>query len=143
MIALAVVTGAFVITNLSMSSRMAERTDRLHGLLVHYLFGFFGALPLIVFDLVPTGSGWLDIPPWALTGGLLGIMVILLSNHALPRITAFEMTILVFIGQMLTGLGIDYLNGDALDPLQIVGYLIVLLGLVVFSGRLVPAAFRK
>jgi bacterial/archaeal transporter family-2 protein len=69
------------------------------------------------------------IPAWALGGGLLGVIVIVLSSYITPKISAFYFTIIMFIGQLFTGITIDYFNLNLLSPGKLIGGILVLTGL--------------
>ena len=47
-----------------------------------------------------------------LCGGMLGVTVVLLLNITVPRIAAFRLTLLSFLGQIFTGLAIDLALGQ-------------------------------
>lgn len=69
------------------------------------------------------------IPLWAYTGGLLGVMVIILSNFTTPRVPAFYLTLLIFIGQLFAGILIDYFISGDISAGKIIGGILVLAGL--------------
>ena len=69
------------------------------------------------------------IPVWALGGGLLGVIVIVLSSYITPKISAFYFTIIMFIGQLFAGIAIDYFNLNLLSPGKLIGGILVLSGL--------------
>lgn len=68
------------------------------------------------------------IPVWALGGGLVGVVVIVLSCYLTPKISAFYFTIIMFIGQLFAGIAIDYFNLNVLSPGKLIG------GILVFTG---------
>lgn len=63
-------------------------------------------------------------------GGIVGVFSILLSNYITPRISAFQLTIILFISQIFTGIIIDWLRYDTLSVGKIIGGLLVLFGLI-------------
>jgi transporter family-2 protein len=69
------------------------------------------------------------IPVWAFGGGLLGVIVIVLSSYITPKISAFYFTIIMFIGQLFAGIAIDYFNLNLLSPGKLIGGILVLVGL--------------
>ena len=136
MILLATITGGLVITNTSIAARLALKTDTRYSLLINYIFGLLGAILIILTLHSGVNTSFSTLPLWAFSGGLIGVVVILVSNHVLPQIRAFEMTILVFTGQIITGYFIDTVRGTMLSPKQLIGLLLVMLGLYIYSGRM-------
>ena len=63
------------------------------------------------------------------TGGALGALGIFLANVVTPRLPALQMSLVVFVGQVFTGMGIDALMGRfSLGTL--VGGLLVAAGMI-------------
>ena len=69
------------------------------------------------------------IPFYAYIGGLIGVFSITLSNYTAPKISVFYMTLLIFIGQIATGIVIDYFALNELSPGKIIGSILVAAGL--------------
>ncbi len=74
-------------------------------------------------------------PVLALGGGLLGVMMVGMANYVFPRLPALYATLLMFGGQALTGVALDWAMRGALDLRTIVGTLIVLAGLGLNASR--------
>ncbi len=71
-------------------------------------------------------------------GGALGVAVVLIANLIAMRMSALVMTILVFISQMITGMVLDFFITGAFIPQQLVGALLLLIGLLLYQ-RPAPA----
>ena len=71
-----------------------------------------------------------QIPAWAYLGGGVGVLFIVLSNLTAPKISAFSMTLLIFVGQIATGIAIDALVHQRLLLGQVAGGGLILAGLV-------------
>lgn len=69
------------------------------------------------------------IPITAYLGGLVGVASISISNFVAPKISAFYMALLIFIGQLFVGIIIDYFTLDILSIGKVVGGIIVVIGL--------------
>ena len=63
-------------------------------------------------------------------GGIVGVFSILLSNYITPKISAFQLTIILFISQIFTGIIIDWLRYDTLSIGKVIGGILVLFGLI-------------
>lgn len=94
------------------------------GLLFSYLFFLFSNE-----NFNASFSKFQSVPIWAYSGGLLGVLVVVLSSYITPKISAFYLTLLVFIGQLFGGIAIDYFTLDILSMGKLAGGLMVLLGL--------------
>ena len=70
-----------------------------------------------------------SIPSWAYIGSVLGVGVVFLSNYMAVRISAFYLTLLIFIGQLFSGVLIDFVILDSLSLGKLLGGLLVLIGL--------------
>lgn len=134
MILLATFTGAIVIANVSLTARLSNKTGNLYTLLINYIFGLLGAILLIAFFRPSLDLSLSNIPFWAYFGGMIGIFIILICNHVLKNIQTFELTFLAFTGQMVAGILIDSFRGTIPDIKQLIGILIVVLGLSIYSG---------
>lgn len=70
-----------------------------------------------------------SIPIAVYLGGLVGVIVISLSNYITPKISAFYLTLLIFIGQLFAGTIIDFFLTNELSTGKIIGGVFVLIGL--------------
>jgi len=68
-------------------------------------------------------------PVLALGGGLLGVIMVGLANFVFPRLPALYATLLMFSGQALAGVALDWVYRGALDIRTVIGTLTVLAGL--------------
>lgn len=69
--------------------------------------------------------------PWILTGGVLGVAVVILSNRVIPRLPVFVSTALLFVGQIGAGLGLDFARTGCWNWRNFFGALLVCAGIVV------------
>lgn len=63
-------------------------------------------------------------------GGLLGLLTVLISNAITPKMSAFVLTLLIFISQLAFGILLDLWMGGGISPGKVIGGILVLLGLV-------------
>ncbi len=68
-------------------------------------------------------------PFLALSGGLMGAIVVSIFNIIIPRIPVFSATVLIFSGQTAAGLAYDAVMGSSLDGRKIIGTAALLAGL--------------
>ena len=74
-------------------------------------------------------------PILALGGGLMGVIMVGMANYVFPRLPALYATLLMFSGQALAGVALDWAVRGALDTRTIIGTLIVLAGLGLNATR--------
>ena len=64
------------------------------------------------------------------TGGLLGVIVVLISNIITPRMSAFLLTLIIFVSQLVSGIVIDALTGTPVSIGKLIGGALVLFGVL-------------
>lgn len=136
-IILATLSGCFVILSMVINSYLAKKIGVFQGTLVNYIVGLLGTILLIAIarNFVNLQfSSFTKIPLWAILGGLLGVMVVASSNIVIPKIPTIYTTLLVFIGQLFTGILIDYFRVGFVSKGKIIGGLLIILGLMYNSN---------
>lgn len=129
---LAILGGVSIVVARSVNSKLATHIGIFEGTLFNYITGLVTSI--IVFIISGNlGSvkdiGNSNIPLWAYVGGLIGIMVVTLSSFVATKISVFYLTIIMFIGQIFTGVAVDYFREGNLSLSKILGGLIVAVGL--------------
>jgi len=69
--------------------------------------------------------------PLIYLGGLFGAAVVLICNVTVARVSAFYLTLLMFVGQIFSAIVFDMVIGQAFEPLLLAGGVLVALGLIV------------
>jgi transporter family-2 protein len=127
---LAVLAGGLVVVSMSLNSSLALRVGVFRGAVVNYVVGLAGALVLAaVVGFGPTPV-WSAVPWWAWTGGILGVGIVAGSNFVFPRIPVVLAAVLLFLGQLGTGLAFDALREGRLPVQKLAGAALVVAGLV-------------
>ncbi|WP_342759597.1 DMT family transporter [Kineothrix sedimenti] len=124
--------GISVVLSRSVNARLAEKTGALRGSLINHLVG----LPITIivalfakqFSSIPSISAF---HPWIYFGGIFGVAVIFLCNLTVPRISAFYLTLLTFVGQVFTGILLDLIFGDHFSRASFVGGIIIIFGIAI------------
>ena len=132
-ILLALFTGVLLSITGAMNTALARRIGVFPGTLVNYLTGLSTALICVALAgawSIPSAAG---LPPWLalflLTGGFFGVMIISSTSAAMARVAAVYVTVLLFIGQALTGVVLDGLEGKPLTWGKIAGCALIGAGL--------------
>jgi transporter family-2 protein len=132
-IIVAIAAGASIVVSRNINSILAEKK----GLLASTFFNYLTGLSLsIIFLLISSESVKQSynllgtVPLWAFLGGLLGVAVVAISNLVTPKISAFYMSLIIFVGQLFTGIIIDYFALGLISAGKVIGGLLVVAGLI-------------
>ncbi len=131
-ILVSIAAGVTVVVSRNINSLLAEKEGLFVSTFFNYLTGVFFSMVFLFFSsetLRLSADTLGQIPVWAYLGGLLGVVVVTLSNYITPQISAFYMTLIIFIGQLFTGILIDWFALHILSAGKLIGGLLVLLGL--------------
>lgn len=131
-IIIAVLSGITIVTSRSVNSVLADKIGMYQSTFFNYVLGLIGSLLLLfisgeTFKLFSTHS---YSAPWLYyTGGLVGVISVTLSSYLTSKVTSFYLTLLIFIGQLFTGILIDYIASGYLSIYQLIGGILVIIGL--------------
>ena len=131
-VVMALAAGVFVIVTMIFNSRLAGKIGVFQGTLVNYIVGLFFSILIILInkDLFRLSEIPFDqIPFWAYLGGLAGVVVIASSNVVIPKIPTIYSTLLIFIGQIIVGLLLDYITAGTVPLGRVIGGVLVIIGL--------------
>jgi len=125
-------SGVLLVISRSYNSRLAEKTSLYVSTFFNYVTGLVTAIP--VFLLLGTGEQiWLGLvlsPNWWIyLGGAIGVMTVWLSNVVVVKIPQLYITLLMFVGQVFTGVLLDALRDGAFSVANLIGGSLVALGL--------------
>jgi len=112
---------------------LSQRTSYFVGSFYNYLVG----LILCVLAVLLLGRGepaFSGIAPdprlWIYTGGMLGVAVVTLSSVTVKKVSAFYLTLFLFLGQVFTGELFDVIRTGVFNPRCILGGVLVAAGLI-------------
>ncbi|MDM5194468.1 DMT family transporter [Bacillus hominis] len=131
-ICIAILVGVSIVVARIINANLAKKIGNWEGTFFNYITGLFFSMLFLIFssDSLYISSHTLQSIPIAVyLGGLVGVIVISLSNYITPKIPAFYLTLLIFIGQLFTGTIIDFFLSHELSMGKIVGGIFVLIGL--------------
>ncbi|HEU4322235.1 MAG TPA: DMT family transporter [Roseiflexaceae bacterium] len=133
-IAVAFLSGVARTVGRMANAQLAGRVGALQSTCYNYLVGLICSALILALDRRPAPAAAFDagaIPAWAYLGGAVGVVFVVLSNHTTPKLPAFSMTLLMFVGQLATGVAIDLLAHQQPALGKIVGGGLILAGLLV------------
>ncbi len=124
-------TGVLLVVSRSFNARLADRTSSYVSTFFNYVCGLTAALA--VFLLLGRGevAGGFVLSPdwWIYLGGAIGVCTVGLSMVVVTKIPALYMTLLLFIGQVFTGVALDALLDGAFSLQNFIGGVFVAIGL--------------
>ena len=124
--------GVCIVASRTLNAGLASVTSVRVGTFYNYLVGLVVSIPV----LLMLGGGEAPFqeftvsPRWYIyIGGVLGVWVVLMSNVVVKRVAAFYLTLLVFVGQISTGIVIDSLMAQEISFILVMGGSLVAAGL--------------
>jgi transporter family-2 protein len=130
---ISILAGVSIVIARIINSNLADKIGLLEGTLINFVTGLMLSLVFLLFSSEAVSFSTLDlpeVPSWAYLGGAAGVIVIFLSSYLTPKVSAFYLTLFIFIGQLFTGIVIDYFTLGELSLGKILGGLLVLFGLI-------------
>lgn len=125
-------TGITIVCSRSVNAELAEKSSVLVSTWYNYVVGLVTCSILwigAVFSGKSTFSITFSAPWWVYTGGLIGVISVSLLNLVTKKMSAFILTLIMFVGQLFTGILIDALTGDGFSTTYIIGGILTTLGL--------------
>lgn len=132
-IILAILCGCITIISMIVNSHLARIIGVFQGTLINYIVGLVCTIALIIIVKSSTyvlPNHYTNIPLWAFLGGLLGVIVVASTNIVIPKIPTIYTTLLIFMGQLFTGILIDFFKDGFVSKGKIIGGLLIILGLI-------------
>ncbi len=130
-IILSLLAGGSIVLARTVNAHLAEKSSLLQSTFYNYIVGLLISLIVLLIVNISTPITFVFVPLkiWFYTGGIVGVMVVLISNATVAKVSSFYMTLLLFIGQVFTGVIIDVLITGAFSIKYIIGGLLVAIGL--------------
>ena len=145
---LAVTAGSLVILSMMVNSQLSLRIGIFHGVRRNYLVGFICSMILLAFVNFSFSETFQAVrtvnPVFIFGGGICGVLIVAGSNKILPKIPVIYTTLLIFCGQAVAGLIIDYIITGDFPLNKVLGVLVIASGLFVnmlLEKKSTPIAF--
>ncbi len=129
----AVFSGITIVLARMLGARLAQSCGAPYSSLMNYITGLTGSLiaflvtGAVVKSTFPAPGGSFTM----YLGGALGLVSVYMLNRITHRLPATQLTLLIFIAQLFSGLLLDYFAIHKFSPGTLVGGLLVLAGLAV------------
>jgi len=127
--------GVNIVISRTLNAKLSDLTNIRTSTFYNYLIGLAGSIivfiilgrgeiPLPSFDIIQSSSNW-----WIYLGGVLGVCIVLIGNATVVKISAFYLTMLIFVGQIFSGILIDIIITGQFSVRILIGGILVALGL--------------
>lgn len=128
----AILCGVSNVLSRSVNFVLSEKIGMYQSTLFNYIFGLFGSFLLLLisgetFKLLT--ASYYEAPWFVYAGGLLGVVVVTMLSFLSSKVSSFYLTLLLFVGQLFTGIIIDALSTGKISFYQVIGGALVVLGL--------------
>jgi len=126
---IAILSGISNVISRSINFVLSEKLGVYQSTLFNYIFGLAGSI-LILFISGETSKLFASTSYWlAYTGGLVGVAVVSLQVFLSSKVSSFYLTLLLFVGQLFTGIILDFILLGKISIWQVVGGILVIIGL--------------
>ncbi|GGE72482.1 DMT family transporter [Priestia taiwanensis] len=133
MMIIAFLAGVSIVVARTINANLAREIGTFQGTFFNFVTGLlFSLVILLISDesLSMSMTSFKSIPPFVYLGGIVGVITIVLSNYTAPKVSAFSLTICIFVGQLFTGVIIDFFTLGDISIGKLIGGLLVLLGFI-------------
>jgi len=127
-IMVSVIAGGLIVFTRIFNFKMADKMGLFEGACINYIGGLLFSVLLVVLIKSDSIPAFDSIPLWAYIGGLFGIAIVVLSSVLTKRVSSFYLTLLIFLGQLATGIVIDFFITGHIPLSKVVGGLLVVIG---------------
>ena len=130
----ALVAGGLVVLSMVMNARIARSVGIFAGAFSNFAVGFLTSGLVVAacyFGGLRIGGDAAATPWYAYSGALFGIAIVASCNVVIPRISVVYSAVLIFLGQIVTGLILDAMSSGVFDLNKSAGALLVAAGLLI------------
>jgi transporter family-2 protein len=126
--------GVTIVVSRTLNAKLAELTSIRISTFYNYIIGFLVAVPVCFLfgGNEPAFANFAFSPGiYIYFGGIIGVGVVLLSNITVTKISSFYLSLFLFIGQVFSGILIDMVISQTFSPRNLIGGVVVAIGLSV------------
>lgn len=130
----ATLAGVMVVLSMVMNSQLARGVGIFQGVFFNFAAGLLTALLVYFlceyFELETLDGNSFSAPWYAFLGAFFAIAIVAACNVVIPKIPVVYSAVLIFLGQIVTGLVIDALVAGYFDAHKAIGALLITAGLL-------------
>lgn len=127
------ISGFSIVISMVQNSRLASFTSIKQCTLINFITGLLGSSFLFFISGASLSflNNFTQLPLIAYIGGILGVIVVMLATITIRHISIISSNMLMYFGQLLMGLLIDFLRQTNLSPVKLLGCLCILIGIMI------------
>jgi uncharacterized membrane protein YdcZ (DUF606 family) len=128
---LAFIIGISIVIDMMLNGKLAMRLGMINGIIINYLMAAITSAILctVMVRSVKVYSSIASVPLYYFIGGFIGVLTTCLFNLIVPKVSAFYVVILCFIGQLFASAVIDYVYLNQFSKGKVIGGVLFLIGL--------------
>lgn len=133
MIILAMLGGVLTTLSMIVNSSLGKKIGVLQSTCINYIVGLIcSTLVLILLgsSVKVNAETFLKMPFYIFLGGAIGVSVVYFSNIIIPKIPVVYSTLLLFVGQVVTGIIIDFFVMSEISFSKLVGAVVIIIGIL-------------
>lgn len=131
-IIVSILSGLSIVIARTMNAQLSEHSSVFTGTFLNFATGLLGSFIILIGSIAVGATTFSSAETNILlyTGGLIGVLVIALSNITVAKLSSLTSTLLLFAGQVFTGIILDALLTGKFSKGILIGSVIVSAGLV-------------
>lgn len=130
----AFMAGVTIVVSRSFNAFLANRIGATQSSFFNYFTGLIASLLFLIaisFTAHTAPFSFLDISDyWMLTGGIIGVLNIIILNIIVNKIAPLRLTLFIFIAQLISGMVFDICLYQQFSFQKFIGCVIVIIGLL-------------
>ena len=133
MIILAMLGGILTTLSMIVNSSLGKKIGVLQSTCINYIVGLIcSTLVLILLgsSVKVNAETFLKMPFYIFLGGAIGVSVVYFSNIIIPKIPVVYSTLLLFVGQVVTGIIIDFFVMSEISFSKLIGAIVIIIGIL-------------
>ena len=132
----AILAGVTIVLSRSINGLLAQKVGAYQSTFFNYFTGFITSFGIMLCISLPYihKININDIYNLIIyIGGIIGVFNILILNTIVSKVSPIQLTLITFIGQLISGMILDYCFYQMFSIQKIVGCMIVVTGLVIYQ----------
>ena len=133
MIILAMVGGILTTLSMIVNSSLGKKIGVLQSTCINYIVGLIcSTLVLILLgsSIKVSVETFSKLPFYIFLGGAIGVSIVYCSNIIIPKIPVVYSTLLLFVGQVVAGIIIDFFVMSEISFSKLVGAIVIIIGIL-------------
>ena len=127
---ISIICGSIVVISRILNTKLSETVGLVQSSFFNYLTSIIASIILYLIFRDKISLDMLhSIPAYSYLGGLLGVAIVILNSVITPKMSAFSASLIIFIGQLFTGIIIDWILLNTIPFGKILGGILVICGL--------------